>query len=114
MKTANQLNLFHAPQLNLFEQPQQVKGIPKSINITASEKANLLLETLNEDIKPKNHYQPHYTYQEKGIIVLIAINPDKDVLCNAIEASTGNTPNGFIANWRHIDHVKKELLTLKN
>lgn len=44
------------------------------------------------------------------MIVLIAIDPDKDVLCNVIDERTGLTPRGFSANWRNIEHIENKLL----
>jgi len=92
-------------QLTIFDIIEEIKN-PDDI---ITEKATLLLEALNDGKKSKDKYLPHYYFQEKGNIVLIAINKDKDVLCNVIDGKTGNTPNNFSACWRTIQHLKQEL-----
>lgn len=76
------------------------------INIPLTESANLLLKSLNEDLK--EHYRPQYTFQHKGLTVLIVANSSKDVLCNVLDKK-GKTPFGFSANWRTPAHIKQEL-----
>ena len=74
-----------------------------------SKKASLLLEALNDGLKKTEQYLPHYWFQEKENIVLIAVNKHKDVLFNVIDGETGETPVNFSACWRNLEHIKQEL-----
>lgn len=76
------------------------------------QKANKLLGMLNDGLKPSDHYEPVAFYEEKGITVFIAANKDKNIMCNALDFE-GKTPNGFSANWRIHDLVKKDLNEIK-
>lgn len=71
-----------------------------------TDRANALLEALNEDRKDKCH--PIFYFQEKDMVVLIASNKNKEMLCNIIDLE-GNTPDGFSACWRDASHIKQEL-----
>ena len=93
-------------QLSIFDVLEEIRD-PEDI---ITEKANLLLEALNEGLKTKDKYLPHYYFQENGNIVLIAVNKEKDVVCNIIEGKTGETPKDFSACWRNVEHIKQELL----
>lgn len=77
-----------------------------------SDKANALIDALNEGLKPKEQYLPQYTFQEGNFVVLIASNKDKDILCNILDAY-GNTPLGISACWRNKNHIKNDLQELK-
>lgn len=88
-------------QLSLFEEYRTDDEI-------IMDKANDLLDMLNEDFKESDKYLPQYHLQQNGIIVLIVANKNKDVLFNAID-SKGNIPEGFSANWRIAPHIKEEM-----
>lgn len=75
-----------------------------------TEKANALLDALNEGRKEKERYHPQFYFQEKNMLILIASNKDKDILCNIIDLN-GNTPDGFSSCWRNIAHIKHEINT---
>lgn len=82
---------------------------PIAEEVDLSQKANLLLEALNDGLKKKEMYEPtHYT-QFHDLIILIAENKEKDRLFNVIDID-GKTPNNFSANWRSANHVKQDLL----
>ena len=72
------------------------------------QRANALLDSLNEDLKPKEQYKPIGVFTEKGFDVYICGNSDKDILFNVLDYD-GNFPDGFSANWRTFQHVKDEL-----
>ena len=93
-------------QLNIFDVLEPIKN-PDDI---ITEKANYLLGSLNEGRKKKDFYLPYYYWQENGNIVLMAVNQEKDTMFNIIDGKTGETPEGFSACWRTINHIKQELL----
>ena len=72
------------------------------------DKANSLLEGLNDGLREKEKYQPVAHYTEKGFEVFICANREKDMLFNVLDFE-GNIPNGFSANWRTIHHINIEL-----
>lgn len=90
-------------QLSLFDN-QDLRPVDDLL----TEKANALLEALNEGRKPKDEYQPQYYFQTGEMIVLIAANKEKNVVCNIIDLE-GKTPEGFSACWRNAHHIKQEL-----
>lgn len=92
-------------QLSIFDNLESIKN-PDDI---ITEKANNLLEQLNDGRKKKEFYIPHYYWQENGNIVLMAVNSEKDIMFNIIDGTTGKTPDGFSACWRNLQHIKKEL-----
>lgn len=71
-----------------------------------TEKANRLLDAVNDDNKIK--YAPQWYFQHEDLIVLVAANKEKDVIFNIIDAN-GNIPNGFSACWRDVNHIRQEL-----
>ena len=93
-------------QLSIFDVLEPIKS-PDDI---ITERANNLLEALNEGLNKKDFYLPHYYWQENGNIVLMAVNKEKDAMFNIINGKTGETPEGFSACWRNINHIKQELL----
>lgn len=90
-------------QLSLFDN-QDIKPV----NEFLTEKANALLEALNEGRKPRDEYWPQYYFQTGNMIVLIASNKEKNVVCNIIDLE-GKTPDGFSACWRTPAHIIHEL-----
>lgn len=73
-----------------------------------NESANNLIELLNEGLKPKDVYDVDLYFTLKGLIILRGVRKN-EYLFNIIDFE-GNTPKNFSANWRNIDHIKKELL----
>ena len=63
------------------------------------EKAGILLDELNSDLKPKEQYKPIGYFEEKGFLILVASSSDRKLMMNAVDFE-GNLPNGFCANWR--------------
>ena len=94
-------------QLGLFD------PIPLDYEQILNDKANGLIDLLNEGIKPKERYEPQYTYQEKDLIILIVANKDKDILFNVLN-SYGEFPKDFSVNWRNLQHIKQEISEYKN
>lgn len=92
-------------QLSLFDilEPKQ------TVEEIITNKANQLLEALNDGRKKKDFYLPHFYWQENGNIILMAVNPEKDTMFNIIDGQTGKTPEGFSACWRNLHHIKQEL-----
>lgn len=72
------------------------------------QRANDLLDSLNEDLKPKEQYHPIGVITEKGFDVYICTNIEKDILFNVLDYD-GNFPDGFSANWRTFEHIKQDL-----
>ena len=72
------------------------------------QRANDLLDSLNEDLKPKDQYKPIGVFREMGFDVYICGNSYKDILFNVLDFD-GNFPDGFSANWRTLQHVQDEL-----
>lgn len=72
------------------------------------QRANDLLDSLNEDLKPKEQYQPICVFTEMGFDVYICANIEKDILFNVLDYD-GNFPDGFSANWRTFEHIKQDL-----
>lgn len=70
-------------------------------------KANELLDLLNEDKKEKHRYYPQYTTQIGNRILLIACNSEKDLLFNVIDV-LGEIPKELSVNWRNLEHIKNE------
>lgn len=91
-------------QLTIFDQLDQEEA-----DDLITEKANNLLILLNDGVHKKERYEPHYYFLEKKHIVLIAINRNKDLLFNVIDATNGNVPENFSACWRNWQHIKQEL-----
>jgi hypothetical protein len=77
-----------------------------------TDKANALLEALNDGLKTKDHYLPQYTYQEGNFIMLIACNKEKDIMHNILDVD-GNTPPGMSACWRNASQIKQDLKELQ-
>jgi hypothetical protein len=92
----NQLSLFDAIQEDFLDLDQLL-----------TDKANLLLDMLNDGLK-KNLYVQNSYMQIANKILLVATNNDKDFLFNVVDLN-GNTPIDFSANWRTAQHVKHEL-----
>ncbi len=74
----------------------------------AIEKANKLLDMLNEGRKRKEQYSSQYFFEHNGYIVFMAANSKKDLLFNVLD-STGEIPEDFPVNWRTLPHIKKEI-----
>lgn len=87
---SNQLNLFHEVEI-------------EEVNEKLSKAANDILAALNEGMKDK--YEPHYYYQEKDLVILMAVNKHKESVFNVLDLE-GKTPNGFSACWRGLGHIK--------
>lgn len=87
-------------QLSLFDEPNE------TFDLILTEKANGLLDLLNEDRKDK--YQQKLYSQIGEFIVLIVENKHKDVLFNVIDVY-GNIPPDFTVNWRTAQHIRQEL-----
>lgn len=93
-------------QLNLFEQYEIDKA-----NEKLSTAADRILNALNEGRKIK--YDPHFYFQEGGYIVLMAVNKFKDAVFNILDLY-GNIPKDLTSNWRNIQHIKQDLIKIKN
>ena len=93
-------------QLSIFDVLEQIQD-PDDI---ITEKANNLLNALNDGLKKRDFYEPQYYWQENGNIVLMACNRSKDILFNIIDGTTGETPKNFSACWRNLELIKTELL----
>jgi hypothetical protein len=87
-------------QLSLFDTP------PPDYDQILTDKANGLLDLLNDDRKDK--YQQKQYAQVGNYIVLIAENKHKDKLFNVLDIY-GNIPPDFSVNWRTAQHVRQEL-----
>ena len=74
----------------------------------AVQKANSLLDLLNDGRKEKELYASQYYFPHNGYLVFIAANKEKNVLFNVIDKD-GNIPAGFSINWRTIGHIKQEI-----
>lgn len=72
------------------------------------ERANKLLDLLNEDLKPKEKYKPIAVFTENGFDIYICGNYRKEILFNILDFD-GNFPNGFSACWRNFGHIKQDL-----
>lgn len=81
-------------QLSLFENQWQ-------------NKANELLESLNDGLKGKEVYDAGNVIQINDKIVFAAHNKDRSVY-NILD-ETGNIPPGFNACWRSFSHIRHEL-----
>jgi len=93
-------------QLGLFD------FVEPDYNELINQKANDLLDLLNEDRKVK--FEPHYTAQIGAYVILIATNKHKETLFNVVDIY-GNMPANFSVNWRTASHVRQELLeNIKN
>lgn len=90
-------------QLSLFPNHEFVP-----INENLSNKANKLLDALNDGRNEKEKFHPQFYFQEKQFIVLIASNKKKEMVCNILDLD-GNIPSDFSACWRSADHIKQEL-----
>ena len=71
-------------------------------------KANDLLDLLNDGRKEKDKYEPQYHCEYNGYVLFIAANKEKQPLCNIIN-DIGEIPKGFSVNWRTIQHIRQEL-----
>jgi hypothetical protein len=58
------------------------------------QRANALLDSLNEDLKLKEQYKPIGVFTKNGFDVYICGNSDKYILFNVLDFD-GNFPNGF-------------------
>lgn len=72
------------------------------------QRAVSLLDSLNEDLKPKEQYQSVGIFTEKGLNVYICANSEKDILFNVLDYD-GNFPKDFSACWRTFEHIKQDL-----
>lgn len=88
-------------QLNLFEE-YEIEQENEKLTISA----NNLLQALNDGMKVK--YEPHYYFQEGNLIVLMAVNKQKEAVFNILDLE-GKTPDGFSACWRNLEHIKQDL-----
>lgn len=70
--------------------------------------ADALLDAVNLDRKNKDKYQIEYYYQHEKLFVLIAVNREKNIICNIVDEN-GKVPNGFCVCWRIHQHVFQEL-----
>jgi len=70
--------------------------------------ADALLDAVNLDRKPKDKYKIEYYYQYKNLFVLIAVNKEKNIICNIVDEN-GKVPNGFCVCWRTHPHILQEL-----
>lgn len=61
--------------------------------------ADALLEAVNLGVKKKEQYQIEYYYSHKDVFVVIAVNKEKNIICNVVDQN-GNIPKGFSVNWR--------------
>lgn len=88
-------------QLDLFE------AIPVDYDQLATDRANELLEMLNEGRK-REKFRIEYSIQQGKFIILIACNIAKQVVCNVIDIY-GNIPKKLTPNWRIFKHVEQDL-----
>ncbi|EJL66282.1 hypothetical protein [Flavobacterium sp. CF136] len=93
-------------QLNLFEEYEIDQR-----NEKLSKAANDILAAVNDGMKVK--YEPHYYFQEGGLIVLMAVNKFKDAIFNILDLD-GNVPREFGSCWRNIQHIKQDLTKYKS
>lgn len=70
--------------------------------------ADMLLDALNLDRKPKDKYRIEYYYQHENLFVLIAVNREKNIICNIVDEN-GKPPKGFCVCWRIHPHILQEL-----
>lgn len=70
--------------------------------------ADALLDAVNLDRKQKDKYQIEYYYKHEKLFVLIAVNREKNVICNIVDEN-GKVPNGFCVCWRVHQHILQEL-----
>lgn len=91
----NQLSLFDAVQEDI-----------KDLDDILTEKANLLLDALNDGLK-KNLWECHSWKQFNDVVLLVA-NKGTDFVFNVLDLN-GKTPKGFCVNWRNAQLVKDEL-----
>lgn len=76
------------------------------------ESASILLDLINEGLLKKEKYHSIAVFTEKGFDVFICgrkVDKDKLELQFNILDFEGNIPNGFSANWRNYEHIKKDL-----
>lgn len=90
-------------QLSLFPDHEM-----HPVDALLTERANSLLEMLNEGRNEKERYAPQFYFQERDMVVMIAANSKKNMLCNIIDIE-GKTPEGFSACWRTAQHIRHEL-----
>lgn len=88
-------------QLNLF---QEYEIEQENEKLTTA--ANDLLEALNDGMKVK--YEPHYYFQEGNLIVLMAVNKNKEAVFNILDLE-GKIPESFSVCWRNLEHIKSDL-----
>jgi len=74
-----------------------------------TEKANGLLDALNEGLKSKEMYFPVVYSQLNNLIVLVAQNKAKDTLFNILDVD-GKTPVGMSACWRIYNEFVKDIV----
>lgn len=66
-----------------------------------------MLENINEGKKEKEKYVAHFAMHEKGHVIYVAVNKNKDMLFNAL-TDTGELPKDMSVNWRTWSHIKQE------
>jgi len=74
----------------------------------ADAKALGLLEAVNDGRNEKDKYHAHFAFSEKGHIIYIAVNKDKDVIFNVL-TDTGGFPKNMSTCWRNWHHIKQDL-----
>ncbi|OHT44451.1 hypothetical protein [Flavobacterium tructae] len=93
-------------QLNIFEE-FEIDQRNEKLSIAADE----ILAALNDGMKVK--YEPHYYFQEGGLIVLMAVNKFKDVVFNILDLD-GKVPAGLTPCWRNVQYIKQDITKIKN
>ncbi|MBP1222623.1 hypothetical protein [Flavobacterium sp. 1355] len=88
-------------QLNLFTEYEIEEK-----NEKLSQAADEILAALNDGMKVK--FEPHYYFQDGGLIILMAVNKLKVSVFNILDLD-GNVPDGFTSCWRNIQHIKQDL-----
>ena len=92
-------------QLSLFEIPEVTPDYDEIL----TEKANNLIDMLNDGLKKKEQYETFAYQQINDLIVLIVTNKEKeDFLGNVLDVN-GNTPKEFSVCWRNLSLIKQEL-----
>ena len=91
-----------ANQLSLFDE------IPIDYDAVLTDKANKLVEMLNEGLKKKEQYERYLTTQVNELFVLVVINDKKEMLGNILDIY-GKTPNNCSVNWRFLNIVKQDI-----
>lgn len=74
----------------------------------ADDLALRMLESINEGRKPKEQYVAHFAMHEKGYIVYMAANQQKEVIFNVL-TEDGELPKDMSTCWRTWQHIKQDL-----